>query len=497
MTPIRVAVILDARQAPGPGERRLLDMLRDDPRFVLAGVAAVDGPAGGVPGPVATAMRLEARVFRAPDSAPRPDVAPGPLDAIAAAGARVVVDVSGAAEALALDPSPPGGVWRLTSFGPGAGSGAARDRAAVTRVALVRHRGDAAPEVLAEAAYERKFLASRNTAFIREKSVQMIEQALARMGLGLALGSEGDLPVERPMGTADLPGYLLRTGAELVRRGSAALGKRFGHRADRFVLRVGHGGPGDFDPARSTAVLPPKGQFWADPFLFEEGGATWLFYEAYDDREGRGHLAAGRLEGDTLVPAGRVMDAPHHLSFPFVFRWGDEILMIPETHQARRVEVWRATAFPLEWERVATGLEGVAAVDTVVFQKDGQWWLLTNICRDSFGDFCAELHAYMIDSPMLDGLRAHPLNPVVIDTRTARGAGRVLETDGRLLRASQNNSHGIYGYGLNLMEIEALSPTEYRERVLRQITPETLPGIEGCHHLDFGGGRFVIDVRQR
>lgn len=494
MTPIRVAVILDARHAPGPGERRLLCMLRDDPRFELAGVAAAEGPEGGVPGPVALAMRIEARGFPAPDLAPRPEVAPGGLAVIAASGARVAVDFSCAAEIL--DSAPPEGVWRLTSFAPGAGTGAARDGAAVTQVALLRHRAGAAPEVLATAAYERKFLASRNAAFIREKSVQMVEQALARLALGRPFEPAPPPVPERAMSTGDLPGYALRTGAELIRRSGAELGKRLGHRANRFVLRVGHGGPDAFDPSTSAVILPPKGQFWADPFLFEEAGTTWLFYEGFDDAEGRGHLAVGRLEADSLVPVGRVMDAAHHLSFPFVFRWGDEILMIPETHQSRRVEVWRATAFPLGWERVATGLEGLAAVDTVVFERNGQWWLLTNICRDSFGDFCAELHAYMIDSPMLDGLRPHPLNPVVIDTRTARGAGRVLEVGGRLIRASQNNSHGVYGYGLNLMEIEALGPTEYRERVLRQITPETLPGIAGCHHIDFGGGRFVIDVRE-
>src|SRR5579862_8891932 len=42
----------------------------------------------------------------------------------------------------------------------------------------------------------------------------------------------------------------------------------------------------------------PRGHFWADPFLFEQAGQTWLFFEDMDHAAGRAHIACGRLTFD-------------------------------------------------------------------------------------------------------------------------------------------------------------------------------------------------------
>jgi hypothetical protein len=171
--------------------------------------------------------------------------------------------------------------------------------------------------------------------------------------------------------------------------------------------------------------------------------------------------------------------------------------MIPETHQSGRIEVWRSVGFPDRWELHATALDGTRAADTVLVERSGQWWIFTNLCLDGFGDHCSELHVFRTDGPQLGHVEPHPLNPVVVDSRTARAGGRVFFQDGRLLRVSQINSHGVYGYGLNIIEIERLDERSYRERVLRQITPGFENGIMGCHHFDAAEGQFVIDVRSR
>ena len=68
---------------------------------------------------------------------------------------------------------------------------------------------------------------------------------------------------------------------------------------------------------------------------------------------------------------------------------------------------------------------------------------------------------------------------------------------GKHYRPSQDNSHGLYGWGLNLMEIRNLSLDAYEEAVVRSIGPDFEPGIIGCHHLDIRSGRVVMDVRKR
>ncbi len=485
---LNICVILADDRPAGPGERRFLAALAQDARLLVVGVFAAPTAVRPLPGALRGALKIEVRAFPAPDTAPGLTAQPGPIPPGGLPACDVIVDFAHAT----LDATPAHGIWRLSAFSPDAAITEARLRAAVTEVILTV---DAVPA--ARAAYDTKFLATRNAAYAREKSVQLLHRELAR------LAQTGTRParIAHPTGPVrprnrHLPDYIGAVGRELAMRAWRKVQVKRGQRPGMFFLRLGHGTLADLDPARGTDLIPDGNTYWADPFLFEDGGETYLFYEDFDFATGRGHLSVGRIEGDAMTPLGPVMVQPHHLSYPFVFRWGDEILMIPETHQAERIEVWRATGFPLKWELASTALEGVKAVDTVVFEHEGAWWLLTNICRDSFGDFGTELHLYRIDDPMLGGATPHPLNPVVIDATSARGGGRVFEHEGRLLRASQDNSHGVYGYGLNLMEITALSDTDYAERRLRHLSPDALPGVMGLHHMDAAGGRTVIDLRR-
>lgn len=495
-----ICVVLGREHRPGPGERRLLAALADDVRFDVACVTQAASPAPTVSGPVRAAMAVERLLFREPDRAPTAVPAIAPIETARQGRYDVVVDFSHGEEALALAGTAREGLWRLTAFAPAAGFTEARDKAPFNQVRLERHRDGAPAETLATANYNTKFLATRNASFIREKSVQMVVHALARLAVtGSAIRPDIAAPPTDVAAFAapDLPGYVWRTVCELAIRTWNKVGERIGRRPGMFVVRLGSGDPLTFDPAAGVNLEAPPGTFWADPFLFEDAGALYLFYEQFDYTTGKGNLCVGRIEGDTIVPLGTALETPYHLSFPFVFRWNDEILMIPETQEAERIEVWRATEFPTRWEKAATAFNGIAAADTVVFEQDGQWWMLTNICNDSHGDFAAELHLFRIDSPMLNEIVPHPLNPVVIDTLTARGGGRVFADGGRLFRASQDNSHATYGYALNLMEITRLDDTGYEERPLRHIVADFADGIMACHHTDAAAGRFVIDVRLR
>lgn len=495
---IAIGVVLGQAEMPGPGERRFIQAIADDPRFDLKILAAGPAAPGAPRNPVAAALHLEARAFSAPDVAPTDLPGIVPLADAAPAGCDVVVDFSHSDAALEFGSSVGEGVWRLSAFAPGAGLAQARDRAPFTQVTLIRHRDGEGAQPISTARYDTKFLATRNAALIQEKSVQMITQALARLALtGSAMGVADPHPVPRPFASRDLAGYFLRTAGELTVRALNAAGERLGRRPGMFELRLGHGDGLTFDPAAGVTLAPPAGTFWADPFMFEHDGALFLFYEVYDYKTRLGHLDVGRIEGDTLVPLGTALKRPYHLSYPFVFSWNDEIWMIPETHTAERLEIWRATDFPTGWDLAATAFEGASVADTVLFQQGGQWWMFTNICHDSFTDHGTELHLFRIDSPMLREIEPHPLNPVVIDTTTARGGGRVFARDGKLYRTSQDNSHGTYGFGLNLMEITRLDETGYEEHRVRHVVGDFSEGIMACHHMDAAAGRFVIDVRRR
>ncbi len=393
------------------------------------------------------------------------------------------------------------GEWSLSVSGvPAARSDwamvdpALRAAGLVTVDILQRTAGRPEGQVRARTAYNPKPTAILTAAFIAEKSSLFLRKEL---GGTEARGRAPDAPPPRPAppapGTAALLGYAAHVARMAAQRAADRLRVKLGRGRAFWQLAAGHGDVLDFEPSQALDV-PRRSFLMADPFLFEKDGELFVFYEAQDADERPAWIEVGRLEGDRLIPLGAALRRDYHLSYPFVFSDGDQIYMMPETQTARRLEVWRATDFPLEWELHACGFEGSHIADSNLFQHDGQWWLMTNLSDHVvFQEHSSELYLFSVDGPSLTGLRPHPQNPVVIGSDVARNAGAVVQHGGRLFRASQNNSHGIYGYGLNIMEIEELGPDTYRERRVRAFTPKDRPGSRGLHHVSFAAGRFVLD----
>ena len=96
-------------------------------------------------------------------------------------------------------------------------------------------------------------------------------------------------------------------------------------------------------------LASPRGQNYADPFLFEHNGKTYIFFEEFvDDRPGAISCAELRADGTTGEPQ-RVLTRNYHVSYPFVFEWRGDIYLLPETWDNRRVEVYGAVDFPHRW----------------------------------------------------------------------------------------------------------------------------------------------------
>ena len=117
---------------------------------------------------------------------------------------------------------------------------------------------------------------------------------------------------------------------------------------------------------------PPMDRFYADPFLFERGGTTYLFFEDLPYRENRAFVSCCELSttGEPGPPF-EILRRPYHLSYPFVFKHDDETYMIPETKENRAVELYRATDFPRGWKFVANLLTDVYAVDATIHEHAG------------------------------------------------------------------------------------------------------------------------------
>lgn len=353
--------------------------------------------------------------------------------------------------------------------------------------------------LIAQAFVQCKWLVTRTDVFAIEKSIQLFRHALAQLKLTGALPDLGPATMTapptlpQPLKASDALSHGVRLGWETVARKFNRPGK--GARRQPFALLLGQGSLEDFDISAMKDVAMPDGSLRGDPFLFEKDGSLYCFFEDLPSGKDKGVIAVALIEGDQFKEMGVALEASHHLSYPLVFAHEDGIYMIPETIAASRVEVWRASDFPLRWTLHATAMEGGQYADPVLFRHADQWWLMASPSHDSIGDFSSEVWLFEVDGPDLSRVVPHPLNPVVVGSDTGRGAGRIFESVGRLYRMAQNNCGPVYGYGLNVMEITELTSTTYEERCVRRVTADDISGAIGIHHIDFAQGRVVADVR--
>jgi hypothetical protein len=232
--------------------------------------------------------------------------------------------------------------------------------------------------------------------------------------------------------------------------------------------------------------MAPGGQM-ADPFLVEDQGRTFLYFEQIPAGAKKGRLACLEILDDgSFRESVVILDREDHISYPCVFRHGGEFYMIPETGEADRVDLFRATRFPYEFELAHTYATGVGLSDTTPVQVEGIWYFFTTT-EDPF------MQTLLFWSDRLDGKwKLHPQSPISCSAAHSRSAGAIVMNRGRLLRPTQDCSVR-YGYAMVINEIVRITPTEFEERKVDEILPTWRPGLIATHTLNRSSKYEVID----
>ena len=236
---------------------------------------------------------------------------------------------------------------------------------------------------------------------------------------------------------------------------------------------------GDLPAPEGWRTIPTgkRYTYYADPFFSES--PPGILVEALERRTGIGELVL--IEGDSQR---RISEGRDHYSYPSTVSAAGRQLILPEIAQ------WSPTRlFELAGERLRdVGPLRVAGdpriADPTLIEHGGRFYL--------FGSSVAQgtnvLSLWSADA--LDGMfELHPQSPLRISPRGGRMAGALLRLDGRLIRFGQSFEH-YYGDGIVAFEIEAMTPTDYRERQIGEIR---FRDRIGPHTLNVREGELVFD----
>lgn len=216
----------------------------------------------------------------------------------------------------------------------------------------------------------------------------------------------------------------------------------------------------------------------ADPFLFVDDGQLFLFVESKRAFECGKISAYKTRDGKAWEHLGVVIDTKSHMSYPFVFRNQQQILMMPESSQKQLIEFLTPDSFPFGWKLESEQMVGVFC-DSSIVRHNGLYYLFA--CP-GLGETLEVFYSEKLDG----NWTSHHLNPVVSGTARARNGGGPLSWNGELFRFAQNCARS-YGEKLALFGIVELSPEKYAEEI---ISEDFLPRNKSWNRL--GGHHFSL-----
>ena len=240
-----------------------------------------------------------------------------------------------------------------------------------------------------------------------------------------------------------------------------------------------------------SLFYPPMMQ--ADPFLFVKGDTLYLFYEYMPIGNGLGVIKMTSTKDLKYwsKPIQITYEPECHFSYPWVFEEKGVIYMVPETGCDHNIRLYRAVNKELtEWVKDSIILERAPEdqkdikfdfADSCIFKKDGVYYLFSSFLKND--EYFLELY---ISHSLKGPYTLHPASPICTGNKFGRCAGSLIEADGKLYRPTQD-CVTTYGGQTHIMEIDELTPTTYREHVVKEnIMPQDEVFYrEGGHQINF------------
>lgn len=251
------------------------------------------------------------------------------------------------------------------------------------------------------------------------------------------------------------------------------------------------------DTSSPFTVIPNNNEYSAaDPFVFNYEGREYIFAELIDKHNGKGCIGFTKMENGIFASWQKIISEPFHMSYPNIFKYRNEIFILPETHNARCLYLYKAIEFPYKWEKMPAVLSDINVVDSTLLFGDKIYLFTYELTPDE--DYIGNLWIYR----MSDDFNFEKLyeKPVSNNDMIARPGGNFfIDCQGRLVRVSQN-CKDRYGEELVFSEVFSVED-QFVEKTIQHVGYKDLmintksKLISGLHTYNADNKIEVIDFR--
>lgn len=234
---------------------------------------------------------------------------------------------------------------------------------------------------------------------------------------------------------------------------------------------------------------PYRDRFFADPFILK---ATDDIIEVlveeffYDKWKGNISLLTVSRKNYKLINRKTVLEKETHLSFPYIYKEGNQTYVIPENSQSGSLSIYEYNYNSQILENPQIMIQA-PIVDPVIIKVCDLYYLL---CTSL--DFDKDKDLLLYYSEKLTGPYKPFLgNPMKQDITSARPGGGFYNLDSNFYRCTQNSKTG-YGASINICKVESIEKNRFEEEKTSCIMPDSKYKY-GLHTLDYKDGICVVD----
>jgi|TARA_B100000959_G_C14934957_1_gene605344 folate-dependent phosphoribosylglycinamide formyltransferase PurN len=247
---------------------------------------------------------------------------------------------------------------------------------------------------------------------------------------------------------------------------------------------------------KSELIKNPKNSFLADPFVIEHNKENYIFVEEYNFINKKGIISVYKISKNGSQKIGVALEENFHLSFPYIFEFENNYYMAPETNEVNEIRLYKCEEFPLKWKYEKTMLKSIKASDTMIFNFNNYWWLMTTFSNSGHNTDSELQIFYSKNGPLTDNWISFKKNPVITNPDIGRNGG-IFFDDKKLFRVAQSFGFNAYGKKINIQEIIKLDPDNFIEKEFCSIEAKFLKNLIGIHHLHSNNNYTVHDFCKR